>query len=88
MSRTLYRDNPRRGQEITADISEDGVHVVTATADSKLKWDSIVRFLESDKIFMFFYSEWSFSIVPKSAFAQNEIDLFRDLLRRKIPVST
>jgi hypothetical protein len=85
--RKLYRNDQRYQHEITADISEDGVHVVTPSKDTQLKWSAIVRFLESDKIFMFFYAEWNFSIVPKRAFASDEIDPFRDLLRRKIPAS-
>lgn len=83
----LYRRDPRYSHEITADITEDGVHVVTSAADTRLKWDSIVRFLESDTIFMLFYSEWSFSVVPKNAFAPGEVEIFRDLLQRKIPQS-
>ena len=82
--RKLYRNDERFRHEITADISEDGVHVVTPSADTHLKWSAIVRFLESDKIFMLFYAEWTFSVVPKRAFAPGEIDPFRDLLRRKI----
>jgi len=83
----LYRRDPRYRHEITADITEDRVHVVTSAADTRLKWDSIVRFLESDKIFMFFYSERSFSVVPKNAFAPGEVETFRELLQRKIPQS-
>jgi hypothetical protein len=85
--RKLYRKDQRYQHEIMADISEDGVHVVTPSADTQLKWNAIVRFLESDRLFMFFYAEWNFSIVPKRAFAPGEIDPFRDLLRRKIPTS-
>ncbi len=83
--RKLYRNDKRFGQEVTADITEDGVHVVTALADTYMKWDAIVRFSESERIFMFFYAEWTFSVVPKRAFPPSEIADFRDLLRRKIP---
>jgi len=82
--RKRYRTDQRFKHDITADISEDGVHVVTAFEESQLKWNAIVRFLESDKIFMFFYSDMIFSVVPKRAFAPSEIDPFRDLLHRKI----
>jgi hypothetical protein len=85
--RKLYRKDQRYHHEITADISEEGVHVVTPSADTQLKWSAIVRFLESDKIFMFFYAEWNFSVVPKRAFAPDEIDPYRDLLHRKISAS-
>jgi UDP-N-acetylmuramyl pentapeptide phosphotransferase/UDP-N-acetylglucosamine-1-phosphate transferase len=81
--RKLYRKDQRYQHEITADISEDGVHVVTPSADTQMKWSAIVRFLESDKIFLFFYAAWSFSVVPKRAFAPGEIESFRDMLHRK-----
>jgi hypothetical protein len=74
--RKRYRTDQRFKHDITADISEDGVHVVTAFEESQLKWNAIVRFLESDKIFMFFYSDMIFSVVPKRAFAPSEIDHF------------
>jgi hypothetical protein len=83
--RKQYRKDQRYRHEITADISEEGVHVVTPSADTRSKWSAIVRFLESDKIFMFFYAEWTFSVVPKRAFAPGEIDSFRDILHRYIP---
>ena len=82
--RKLYRNDPRYQQEIISDISEDEVHVVTPTADIRRKWTGIISFLESDSIFMLFYGEWSFSVIPKNAFAPGEIDIFRNLLRRKI----
>jgi hypothetical protein len=82
--RKLYRKDKRYQNEITVDISEDGVHVVTPTTDTRMKWNAINRFLESDKIFLLFHSEWSFSVVPKNAFGPGEVDSFRDLLRRKV----
>ena len=82
--RKLYRNDQRFKDEVTADISEDGVHVVTPSTDSKLIWAAIIRFLESEKIFMFFYAAWTFSVVPKRAFADGELASFRELLHRKV----
>jgi hypothetical protein len=85
--RTLYKNDQRFKDEVTADISEDGVHVVTPSTDSQLKWTAIVRFLESDRVFMFFYAAWTFSVVPKRAFADGELEPFRELLQRKVSIS-
>lgn len=82
--RRRYRTDQRFRHDFTADISEDGVHVVTEFEDSQIKWNAIVRFSESDKVFIFFYADLIFSIVPKRAFAPAELESFRDLLRRKI----
>jgi hypothetical protein len=86
--RRRYRSDQRFKRDITAEISEDGIHVVTETEDSQQKWNAIVRFLESDKVFIFFYSGMIFTIVPKSAFAPADLDPFRELIRRKFPSSS
>jgi YcxB-like protein len=85
--RRFYRNNLHYKHEFTADISESGVHIVTAVDDSQSKWEGFVRFLESDRIFMLFYSELTFIIFPKHAFAPGEAEQFRELLRSNIPTS-
>jgi hypothetical protein len=82
--RQRFRKDRRFQHDVTADISEEGVHVVTDFEDTHLKWSALLRFLESDRIFMFFHSELIFSVVPKRAFGAGEIEPFRELLRRKI----
>ena len=82
--RKLYRNDPRYKHDLTADISDDGIRFVTPTVDSQVKWPAVIRFLESEKIFMLFYAAWSFTVIPKNAFAPGEVDLFRDLLRRNV----
>jgi len=83
--RRSYRTNPHYKNDLTADISEGGVHVVTATDDSLSQWGSFVRFLESDRIFVLFYSEFTFIIFPKRAFALGEAEQFRELAKLNIP---
>jgi hypothetical protein len=83
--RQLYRQDKRFEHEFTADISEEGIRVVTPTEDSHMKWASFVRILESEKIFLLFHAEWLFSIFPRRAFGLAEADQFRDLLRRNVP---
>ena len=82
--RRSYRKDRRFQHDFTTDISEDGIHIAMPTAEAQLKWGNFIRFLESDDIFMLFHSDLIFNILPKRAFAADEIDQFRELLRRKI----
>ena len=84
--RRSHRSNPQYQHDFTADISEGGIHLVTATDDSLSKWGSFVRFLESDKLFVLFCSEFTFLIFPKRAFAAGEAEQFRELLKLNIPM--
>ena len=86
-ARRYFRNNPHYKHDFTADISEAGVHVVTPTDDTQSKWGGFVRFLESDRIFLLFYSELTFIIFPKHAFAPGEAEQFHELLRLNIPAS-
>ena len=73
--------------DFTTDISEDGILITMPTAESRMKWDNFVRFLESDDIFVLFHSDLIFNILPKRAFTTDEVDRFRELILRKIPIA-
>jgi hypothetical protein len=82
-----YKTDRRYNQDFSAEISDDGIRVLTPFEDSRMKWGSIVRYLESDKIFMLFHSTLIFTIIPKRAFASGEAHRFRELLGRNIQAS-
>ncbi|MBZ5721443.1 MAG: YcxB family protein [Acidobacteriia bacterium] len=82
--RRAYQKDHRYKHDFTAEISDEGIHVVTPFSDSQLKWNSFVRFLESANIFMVFVAEWNFIVFPKRAFAPGEADQFRALLQHNI----
>jgi hypothetical protein len=84
LRRTYARDR-RLQDEITADITEDGIHFNTAMSDSNLKWGLFVRVLESDRIFVLYRSRQLSNAFPKRAFGPGEADQFRELLRQKLP---
>jgi hypothetical protein len=79
-----FQKDDRFKHEFTADISDEGIHIVTPFSDGLVKWNGFVRFLESNEIFMLCVAPWNFFIFPKRAFAQGEITEFRSLLQRKI----
>lgn len=82
--RARYKTDQRYKQDFSAEISDDGIRVLTPFEDSRMKWSSIVRYLESDDIFMLFHAALIFTIIPKRAFAPGEADAFRELLRKHI----
>jgi hypothetical protein len=82
--RRLYQKDQRFKHEFTAEISDEGIEIVTAFSESKMKWPSFVRSLESDEIFMLFLAQWRFLIFSKRAFADGEADQFRALLQRNV----
>lgn len=82
--RRAYQKDHRFKHEFTADISDEGIHLVTPFSDGLVKWNGFVRSLESNNIFMLFVAQWNFIVLPKRAFAQGEIIEFKSFLRRKI----
>ncbi len=86
--RRLYRKDHRFKHEFTAEISDQGIRVVTQFSDAQIKWNGLVRFLESKNIFMVFIARWNFLILPKRAFSGGEADEFRATLQHNIMPAT
>ena len=82
--RRLYRKDHRFRHEFTAEMSDQGIHVVTPFSDALIKWNGFVRFLESDDLFVVFIAQWNFLIFPKRAFAPGEADEFRATMQSNI----
>jgi YcxB-like protein len=86
--RRLYQKDHRFKHEFSAEISDQGIHMITQFSDGHMKWNGFVRFLESNNIFMVFVAQWNFVIFPKRAFAPGEADEFRATLQRNIAPAT
>jgi len=86
--RRLYQNDHRFKHDFTAEISDQGIHVTTPFSEGLLKWNSFIRFLESEDIFMVFIAQWNFIIFPKRAFTPGEADEFRAVLQRNIAPAT
>jgi hypothetical protein len=74
--------------DFSADISEDGIHIVTATSETQYKWASFIRYLESGRFFMLYVTDLNFITFPKRAFSPRDIEHFQELLRRHISVAS
>jgi hypothetical protein len=82
--RRAYHKDHRFKHEFTADVSDQGIVIVTPFSNGLVKWNAFERFLESNDIFMLLITQRNFIVVPKRAFAHGEIDEFRSLLQGKI----
>ncbi len=85
--RKRYRTDQRFRHDFTLQISENGLHFLTPSSETRASWDAVVRYLESQDIFMLFSAPMIFSIIPKRAFAPGEADTFRDLLDKNLRAS-
>jgi hypothetical protein len=83
--RNLHKKYTRSNREITADFSEEGIHLTPSSTDTQLRWDSFMRYLESEQTLIFFYSKRKFIFVPKRVFAPGEIEALHILLLDKTP---
>ena len=83
--RRSYAKDRRLKHEITADISDNGIHMESSDFDSNLKWGLFTRFLESERVFLLYQTNRMFNLFPKSAFTGGEIEEFRQLAGRKLP---
>ncbi len=81
--KTFEKDR-RFQQEITGEISEDGIHFVTPNSDARTNWGLFVRYLESDKIFVLYQSNQIMNVLPKRFFGPGEAVQFHQLLQQKV----
>jgi hypothetical protein len=86
--RRAYKKNPVYRHEFSADISDDGIHVVTATSETQYKWAGFVRYIESDNLFMLYLTDVNYVALPKHAFTPGEIETFQGLLQNHISIAS
>ena len=84
--RLQYKKIDSLKRESTVEINDEGITASTEAARSEIKWISYTRWYESKTLFLLYQQPRLFNIYPKRAFGPGEVDEFRELLRRKIPV--
>ena len=82
----MFRTNPKYREPYCVEFDDLGIHFTTPTIDSHIEWSFYNRVVESKRVFILIYGKPMYAMIPKSAFASpDEIDRFRELLRRHIP---
>lgn len=95
MAITLLRNHLwRRGYQkmvkytapITATFSQDSIETHSAEGSSTLPWSTFQKYAETPDYFFVFMGWRSFSILPKSAIAnEQDLDTLRDLIAANLP---
>lgn len=83
-ARRSYRKDQRFQHDFVAEITNEGIDLTTASAEASMQWASIIRSLESDRLFVLFHAERIFNTIPKRAFEPADVDRFRELLHQKV----
>jgi hypothetical protein len=81
----MIKGSPGASMPRTLEISESGIYVRTAAAESRFTWELIVGWSEVESVFALFPSPISFIPVPKRAMTADQQKEFRSLLLRTLP---
>jgi asparagine N-glycosylation enzyme membrane subunit Stt3 len=84
--RKQLQNTPSAGVPTTLTISETGLHFHSAYADATTSWSSYVKWAEGKTVFALFTGPKFVTIVPKGVFADGDIERFRELVSRSIPL--
>jgi YcxB-like protein len=68
----------------TAEITDAGIYSRTSAAESRLAWESIIGWVEVDRVFALFLTPISFFPIPKRAMSEAQQAEFRALLKSKV----
>ena len=83
-SRRQFRSMPSVQSPITLDITEAGLEIHTIHAESKVSWAAYVGWVERKTVFVILPQPRIYVPIPKRAFNEEQIEEFRELLRRTV----
>ena len=83
--RRAFRDAKKYHDDISVVIKDDSLHVESAEGKSDLNWDFFTWYLDTPAHVLLYMTKRSFSVIPKSAF-QNEqsVQSFLNLVKSKL----
>lgn len=82
-----YRAQPKLRDEYRLAFSEDGIALRTEHVESNLQWSIYQRVLADERVYLLYYGNDAFFVLPRSVFPSGSTDEagFRDLVKRKVP---
>lgn len=80
-----FQNYPEMNAKIDLLITEEGLILLTNYCQQKNGWEEYLNFLENERIFLLYYSQAYYHIIPKTAFSSQEnLKKFRELMPIKI----
>ena len=83
-ARMQYRRMPSAQTSVTMTVSEPGLRVLFEYGDSQVKWSAYIGWAEGAAVFVLFPQPRLYVPIPKRAFSPDQLDQFRDILRRNV----
>jgi hypothetical protein len=81
-----FRKHPNLAYEYLLRADDNGLEMISNFSGQTSKWASYTAFRETSNLFMIYCGARMFTMVPKRAFTPLQLDEFRVLVRRKLPV--
>jgi len=82
--RRRYQRTRTDSNERRVTFSEDVIHVEEANSSGDLKWAAAKRFSENEKVFLVYFAEAKFMILPKRMFQPGQADALRPYYNRNL----
>ena len=82
--RAFARDHEKY-RNLQAEISEDGLRVITDIGQRSWKWLELKQALESENLFMIYLDDKSFFAIPKRGMNTQQVSELRELMRSHLP---
>jgi YcxB-like protein len=83
-ARRQFRGSPSARSPIALGISEAGLDIHSAHADSRVSWSAYVAWAERTSVFVILPQPRIFVPIPKRAFNEGQLAEFREILRRNV----
>lgn len=79
-----YAEDDQIGQELVAEFSDSRIRIEAASGHTEILWTAFKTYIESELLFLIYFSKKRFLAFPKRAFAEDDLNQFRELLASKV----
>ena len=86
-ARHQFRHHPSAKGPVTLNFSEKGVHFSSQFYDSRIQWSAYSNWVEEPLVIALFTGPKVFYPIPKRAFDKQQLNQFRDLLKRLVKIT-
>jgi YcxB-like protein len=80
----MIKGSPATTLPRTVEITDAGIHSQSSAAESRLAWESIVDWVEVERVFTLFLTPISFFPIPKRAMSEGQQGELRGLLQTRV----
>jgi hypothetical protein len=80
-----FRRHPNFARPVQMQIDDAGLHSESDVWSGHTKWDTYVKYGETENLFLLYLGARSVEVIPKRAFSGEETEEFRRLVRAAFP---